>query len=251
MLRTVGIDRTYHAPVEASVLRAYADQVPDDFRFLAKAHLDCVLARFPHHPRHGDLRGRVNPRCLEPGYASEAVVAPFVEGLGPKGGVLLFQFPPQGLDSFGGPEGFASRLDAFLRGLPRGPLYAVELRNPELLTPRYARVLAEHGAEHCVTVHPSMPSVSQQYARTGGARRRALVIRWMLHRQHDYAGAFRRYEPFDRIVDDDPPTRRALVELILGSELRTLVIVNNKAEGSSPLSIVALTAAIVDALGAA
>ena len=73
----------------------------------------------------------------------------------------------------------------------------------------------------------------------------------MLIRHHDYAGAVRRYSPFDRLVDEDLMTRRALVDLIVDAELRSLVIVNNKAEGSSPLSIVALARALVDALGTA
>ena len=32
LLRTVGVDRSYYAPIPLDDLRAYADQVPDDFR---------------------------------------------------------------------------------------------------------------------------------------------------------------------------------------------------------------------------
>src|SRR6476661_7263391 len=37
LLRTVGIDRSYYAPVPIEDLRRYADQVPTDFRACAKA----------------------------------------------------------------------------------------------------------------------------------------------------------------------------------------------------------------------
>ena len=37
LLRTVGVDRTYYHPIAADEFRAYADDVPDDFRFLVKA----------------------------------------------------------------------------------------------------------------------------------------------------------------------------------------------------------------------
>ena len=46
VLRTVGIDRTFYAPVPAAAFADYAQQVPDGFRFLVKAHEACTLARF-------------------------------------------------------------------------------------------------------------------------------------------------------------------------------------------------------------
>lgn len=242
LLRTVGIDRTFYGPIEAAEYREYAAQVPDDFRFLAKAHEACVVARWPVHPRYGNLRGQQNPRCFDAGYAAEAVVGPFVEGLGGKAGVLLFQLTPRAHEA--DPLGFAARLEAFLAALPRGPLYAVELRDPGLLTPAYAAALRRVGAEHCITVHPTMPSPRAQFEATGGPRRRALVMRWMLHRGHTYASAKARYAPFDRLVEEDPATRSELAALIASGALRTLVIVNNKAEGSSPLSIAQLAKAV-------
>lgn len=95
LLRTVGIDRTFYAPVPARTLAEYAAQVPDDFRFLVKAHEHLCLARFPEHPRYGALRGAESPHFLDAAYAIEQVVEPFLEGLGAKGGPLLFQFPPR------------------------------------------------------------------------------------------------------------------------------------------------------------
>ena len=95
LLRAVGVDRTFYAPVSAEVLAGYARAVPPSFRFLVKAHEAITLARFPAHPRYGALRGQASPQYLDPAYATDAVVAPFVEGLGPRGAVLLFQFAPQ------------------------------------------------------------------------------------------------------------------------------------------------------------
>lgn len=104
LLRTVGVDRTHYAPVTAEVLAAYARCVPDDFRFLVKAHEACTLARFPTHPRYGALRGAASPHFLDPSYARDLVVAPFVDGLGDKGGTLLFQFAAQPMDQLGDPR---------------------------------------------------------------------------------------------------------------------------------------------------
>jgi hypothetical protein len=122
----VGVDRTFYAPVGVDTLAAYAAAVPATFRFLVKAHEALTLARFPAHARYGALRGQASPQYLDPAYATDAVIAPFVDGLGPRGGVLLFQFAPQPAELLAGPGGksaprrFAERLYRFLRELPRG-----------------------------------------------------------------------------------------------------------------------------------
>jgi uncharacterized protein YecE (DUF72 family) len=249
LFRAVGIDRTHYAPVPAAELAAYAAQVPEkvpgDFRFLVKAHEALTLARWPDRPRYGRERGLANPRFLDAAYASAEVVAPYAEGLGRRAGALLFQFAPQDL---GSPEGFAAELHAFLRELPRGPLYAVELRNRELLTPRYAEALAAAGAVHCVNAHPRMPDVATQARVTGAGAGRPLVLRWLLGRGETYADAGRRFAPFDRLMAEDPPTRRAIAHLVraaLAGGQGALLTVNNNAEGSAPRSMARLAAEVL------
>ena len=97
--------------------------------------------RFPFHPRYGARKGQINNLFLDAQYATENVIGPFLEGLQDKGGPLLFQFSPQDYSSLGGPEQFAERLHTFLAALPHGPLYAIEVRNPEVLTSVYAQAL--------------------------------------------------------------------------------------------------------------
>jgi uncharacterized protein YecE (DUF72 family) len=244
LFRAVGIDRTHYAPIPADELARYAAQVPDGFRFLVKAHEALSLARWPDHPRYGPDRGLPNPRFLDAVYAAGEVVAPFVEGLGTKGGALLFQFAPQDL---GSPEGFAAELAGFLAALPQGPLYAVELRNRELLTRRYAQALAAAGAVHCVNAHPRMPDVVTQ-AEIAGSGSTALVLRWLLGRGETYADAGRRFAPFDRLRAEDLPARRGIAELVrrtLGRGGEALLTVNNNAEGSAPRSMARLAAAVL------
>jgi uncharacterized protein YecE (DUF72 family) len=167
LFRTVEIDRTYYDPLPARDLRAYADQVPDDFRFIAKAHDACVVARFPAHARYGTRAGQPNPLFLDAAHATDAVVGPVVEGLGAKLGLVLFQFPPQDVGAGGA---FAARLGAFLERLPRGPTYAVELRNADLVGAPYGEALATAGAVHVHNVWSSMPPVADQARRLPPAR---------------------------------------------------------------------------------
>ena len=247
LLSTVGVDRSYYSPLAPETWASYASSVPDDFQFLVKAHEHCTLSRFSNHKRHGDKRGMQNTLFLEARYAAETVIDPCLEGLGAKAGVMLFQFAPQASRDLGGVWGFADRLHEFLSALPRGLLYAVELRNAELLTPPYAAALADTRVSHCITIHPSMPSPAEQFELTSGCHDRALVVRWMLHAEYGYDEAKAEFEPFDRLVDPDPVSRTAISELVkeVSPETPAWVIVNNKAEGSAPLSIVELAKEIV------
>ncbi len=249
LLRSVGVDRTYYAPIDADAFRNYADQVPDDFRFLVKAHDVCTLPRFPDQPRYAKAVGEKNELFLNPRYASDEVVGPYLEGLGEKAGVLLFQFTPLDAKEVGGPDSLAERLHSFLDGLPSEGRYAVELRNPSLLNRNYLDALKDKGAVHCLNAHPSMPPVRMQSEIEGALAGDAVVVRWMLYPRYAYQQAKNRYQPFNRLVDEDAATRSAVVGLAKTAvaEKRPLfVIANNKAEGSAPLSLIRLAGAIVE-----
>jgi uncharacterized protein YecE (DUF72 family) len=245
LLRAVGVDRTHYTPVEAVELAAYREVVPAEFRFLVKAHEACTLARFPDHARYGASRGQENPLFLDPGYAADQVVAPFVEGMGAEAGALLFQFAPQDL---GTAARFAKRLQAFLAALPRGPVYAVELRNRELVTADYGDALAAVGACHCHNVHPRMPDIRAQARLAGSERGPMTVIRWLLGPGMTYEEAGRRYAPFNRMAAPDPANRLAVADLAreaLAGGRPFLCTINNNAEGSAPLSAIELAKEIV------
>jgi uncharacterized protein YecE (DUF72 family) len=246
LLRAVGIDRTYYAPIAAEDFAKYAAVVPDGFRFLVKAASMCT------DPHLREERGRTtadNELFLDSSFAGDEVVAPYVEGLGDKGGALLFQFPPLGGKLIGQPERFAERLVRFLSELPRGPRYAVELRDRALFGEPYFAALRESGAHHCYSAHPRMPPVAEQRERIDP--RGTLIGRWMLHAGLGYQAAKNRYEPFSRIVDEDRPTRSVFAELCVEQVPAGTVLItaNNKAEGSAPETLHRLAGEIVDALG--
>jgi uncharacterized protein YecE (DUF72 family) len=242
MLRAVGVDRSFYAPLTVDDYRRYAEAVPPDFRFVVKAWnavttpLDQLARRLPVPPDADHF--------LDAAFALEHVVRPAVEGLGDRLGALLFQFSPLPLTPRQA-QAFPDALAHFLEALPRGPQYAVELRNREVLGDRYADALACHGVTHCFNVHPRMPAVDEQ-ARLLGERAwlsGSAVVRWMLHPSQQYDAARERYFPFDRLVDPDPANRTAVaevVERILGTGNDAFVIANNKSEGSAPHTLFTL-----------
>ncbi|RYZ04884.1 MAG: DUF72 domain-containing protein [Myxococcales bacterium] len=251
LLGAVEVDRSFYEPLPARYFESLARQVPEGFRFVVKAHEECTLPRFPKHPRYGKKQGESSVRFLDAAYATDAVVGPAVTGLGQKLGAILFQFPPQDASE---PLAFAERLSAFLSALPPQVPYAVELRNPELLTPAYARALESTGCVHAHNVWGTMPSVLQQARLTPPSARRPLIVRWLMRRGDDYEGARSRFMPFTQLVEPDLPNRRDIATLVakaLAHRVPALVLVNNKAEGCAPESLAELARLIATFTAAA
>jgi uncharacterized protein YecE (DUF72 family) len=246
LLKAVCIDRSFYAPLDRAQYAAYAGQVPERFRFVVKAPSLCTTAWT--RPEGGKPVG--NASFLDPRVAIETFIEPCCAGLAEKAGVLLFQFSPVGRARLREPGRFAERLHAFLDALPRGPLYAVELRDSALLTRRFFAALNESAVRYCVTVHPRMPAIAVQAAAMAGFGPGPLVVRWNLHPRHDYETAKARYAPFDRLVDEDEATRESIARLVvapLTAGHAAFVIANNKAEGSAPLTLTKLAASIAAA----
>lgn len=263
LLRLAGIDRSFHQPLPARDFARYASQVPAGFRFVVKAPAlvtDAVVRGERGAP------AQPNPRFLDAPTAAEQFVAPALEGLADRAGPLVFQLSPLPRAQTADEAGHATieRLGAFLSALPRRigpltPLYAVELRNPELLTPRFIRMLRDCGARLAISVHASMPAAARQSAALRALDalpeegddwrlKGPLVVRWNLHSGFRYDDAKNRYAPFDRLIDPDIATRGTLVHLIhvaLKSGQPSYIIANNKAEGSAPLSLIELAKAVV------
>jgi uncharacterized protein YecE (DUF72 family) len=245
LMRMVGIDRSFWARVPDETLAEWARVVPDDFRFLLKAHEHLTWARFPDQPRYGRYRGQVNERFLDPIYATDEVVGPMMEQLGDKLGPIVFQLPPQpGLPA----EHFVGLLARFLDALPRGPLYAVEIRNADLLIPAYGEVLYEAGVVHCLTVHPGLPDLRTQWKVARVADGRALVVRWNLAPGWGYEEARAAWAPFTEAKAPDLERREQIARAVAWAEERGLpswVIANNKAEGSAPETLRLLAERVV------
>jgi uncharacterized protein YecE (DUF72 family) len=142
-----------------------------------------------------------------------------------------------------------ARIAAFVAALPRDPLYAIEVRDPELVSADFARALATAGAVPCLALHARMPSVDLQAGTLGVNTSAAgpLVVRWNLHAGRSYDDAKADYFPFNRIIEEDLPSRTALARLARTTAAAgrdVFITINNKAEGSAPLSVEHLAKAI-------
>lgn len=264
VLRAVGIDRGFYQPLPATEFARYASQVPPTFRFLVKAP-SLVTSTTKDGP--GGASAEPNPHFLDADAARSLFVEPALQGLGVNAGPLVFQFSPFPralIRPIAAAHALIERLGAFFAALPaevdgHKPLYAAELRDAELLTPRFVRMLRATGVRLCVGVHARMPEAARQAAAlhlmdAEGTEQDAwqlagpLVVRWSLHAGLRYDDAKSRYAPFDRILDADLVTRGTLAHLVQvarRSGQPAFIIVNNKAEGSAPLSCIELARAVV------
>jgi len=247
LFAATGIDRTFQSPLTARQYGSYAAQVPDHFRFVVRAP-GTVTGPW-HHGEDGG-RGGPNTHFLDASYAIKQFIEPAIEGLGTTAGPLLFQFPPLGRTLTRSPERFIARLHDFLEKLPRGPLYAVEMRDARMITRRFFASLKDAGARYCVGVHSRMPAVATQAAAMSGFGPGPLLVRWSLRAGYSDEEATSRFAPFDRLVDEDAATRESIARLCtatLAAGEECTIIAGNKAEGSAPLTLIKLAQAIVAA----
>jgi hypothetical protein len=99
-------------------------------------------------------------------------------------------------------------------------------------------------------LHAKMPRISEQLPILRALWPGPLVCRWNLnplHGAYGYEDAAQQYEPYDRIQDADIETRHALARVIagtVGAGHNAFVTLSNKAEGSAPLSVIALAEAV-------
>jgi uncharacterized protein YecE (DUF72 family) len=253
LLKTVSIDRSFYQALTVTEYLRYAQQVPEHFRFIVKAPMTITDATV--RAERGEPVS-LNPCFLNAQMAIDDFVTPCLEGLGVKAGALVFQLSPLPDQMLAQPAAFIERLADFLMALPKlpqGTCYAIEIRDASLLTPRFIRTLKAAGVRYCVGIHARMPDPLRQAAALAlldGEPSGPLIVRWSLHGGFKYEQAKAKYEPFDQLVDPDPATRASLAELAARYAFAgqpVVIAVNNKAEGSAPLSCVELAREIVEA----
>lgn len=234
LLRTVGIDRSYYGPIAAHELEAWSDQLPDGFVAVAKVW-EMITKPW--------VRGEANPRYLSRGAFDEEVLAPHRVGFAEHTAALVLEVPAGESHR---PDVFARDLDTFFRGAPRQFPLTLEIRDRALLTHDLGRALSHNHVPLCFTFHPTMPPLAEQMAwadRHGLFECEHIVARLMLPPGMVYEERRRACLPFDRLVDVQETMRTQVADLV-GRVVRAggtlFVLVNNKAEGSAPLTIRAL-----------
>lgn len=244
LLRTVGIDRSYYAPIPVDDLRRYAEQLPAGFRGCAKA--PAAVTSITEGPPGSTT---LNPDFMSVPRLIDEQLLPFSIAFSEHTGPFILEFPPVPHVVRLEPADFLARLDRFLEQLPPDFQYAVELRDQRFLTPEYFSILKRHGIGHTYNYWSAMPGLMLQTRIVPPEALPFAVIRLLLRPGTWYEDQRERFRPFNALVAPDESMRRDVVELsdrILASGHKVWVLVNNKAEGSSPLSIMELAKRVAE-----
>ncbi len=253
LMRTVSIDRSFYRPLNVAQFAQHASQVGPDFRFVVKAPSLITDALVRDESGRGM---RTNAHFLNAEEAVQMFVEPALEGLGHKLGALVFQISPLPGAWLAQMPKLIDRLHNLLRAIPdlkhSAPdgVVAVEVRDPQWLTPQFVNALRDTGATYCMGLHAKMPHITEQLPILRALWPGPLVCRWNLNPVHGafgYEDARDAYEPYDKMIDPDLETRAALVRVIAGTASagqNVFVTLSNKAEGSAPLSVLELARAL-------
>ena len=198
----VEIDSTFYGVPRASTIQGWRERTPLDYHFAAK---------FPKLITHEKKLDRAR------GDAESFVGT--MQALGDKLAVLILQF------AYDFTPEYSDRLDEFLRDLPDGPRYAVEVRNRAWLTSDLGEMLSNHNAAIVLQDLHYMPKLDWITADF-------TVIRWLGRRKD--------IEQFDRIQIDRTKELEVWanrVRSFLEQGIDVFGFFNNHYAGHSPESV--------------
>ena len=227
----------YQFPTAEAWARVFAG-TPSTFGFGLKVPEPITVSRWPGHARYGTRAGQPNEHFLDAALFERAFAQP-LEPYRRQVAVFIFEFGIFSRTDFPSPADFLGRLEGFLRALPGGWRYAVEIRNKEYLVPDYFAVLARYNVAHVFNAWTRMPPLAEQIALPGAFTADFAVVRALLQHGRTYEQAVKLFEPYREVQQPDPATRDALRQVAKRAS-RAYIFVNNRLEGNAPATIAAV-----------
>ena len=243
LFRTVGIDSAFYDPPSEEELASYARALPSAFPCVSKVWERITAKRLGQDAPQPGLAGMRNPDFLNATLFKDSVLGPYSRVFRDHAGCFVFEFQAMRGKDLPDPLQWADQLDDFLKELPRDFRYAVELRNPELLTGVHGEVLKRHGVAHVFNSWTEMPAIGEQVELAWTFSANFTVARALLKPGRRYSDAVKQFQPYDRVQEPLPSLRQDLVRLISEANQRRVeafILANNRAEGNAPGTIKAV-----------
>lgn len=247
VFKTVCVDAAYYTFPTPRYLEGLVAQVPEDFQFGFKVTDEITVKRFPRLDRFGPRAGQLNESFLNAELFVESFLQP-CEAIRSHVGMLIFEFSRFYPSDYQKGADFVSQLDDFLRQLPLGWPYGIELRNRTWLAPGYFECLARHGVTHVFNSWDAMPPIQEQMALSGSRTNpERVAARFLLKPGRKYEEAVRNFQPYDTLKEPDDAARAAGGALIvegatIAPRRKTYIYVNNRLEGNALATILAMVA---------
>ncbi len=170
------------------------DATPEHFVFGFKVPEDITVETWPKHARYGRRAGLPNESFLNPQILGQYFTSR-LKLYGKRVGPLIFEFGTFNKNTFPTSADFLAVLDPFLKSLPEGFRYAMEIRNQDYLTPEYLTVLASHNVAHALNAWTRMPGLDEQAQLEGVLTADFTVVRALLRKWRPYDKAVESFEP--------------------------------------------------------
>ena len=242
VFKTVCFDGAlYQFPTDKMVAKFFS-QVPSDFQMSFKVTEDITVRRFPSKDDNVKRAGQWNDNFLN----SDLFLTRFLAPLQPyqsQVGTLIFEFSTF-RDGWEQGEEFLEALDRFLRSLPKGWKYSVEIRNRNFLKADYFALLHRHGVAHTFNSWTDMPPVGEQTELPDSFTADFATARFLLKPGRFYQDAKDSFQPYSETKDPNPEARAALINLLLtpakpGQPKKRFLYINNRLEGNALWTIYA------------
>jgi uncharacterized protein YecE (DUF72 family) len=159
-----------------------------------------------------------------------------MEILGPKLGPILFQFPQFRPGVFSDRHAFTDRLVPFLKKLPAGNKYAVEIRNPDWLDAEFADLLRQHKIALVLPDLPYLPRPQELAQKFDPITADWTYIRWL----GDRKGIELQTTTWDKTIVDRTQELSSWVDFCYQIKKRGIIIygyANNHYAGNGPATI--------------
>jgi uncharacterized protein YecE (DUF72 family) len=212
---------------------------------------DTTVSTWPKHARYGRRAGLPNEHFLDPDLLRRFFTSR-LEPYGKRVGPLIFEFSTFNKSTFAKPADFMARLDPFLKSLPPGFRYAIEIRNKEYLQPDYLAVLASHNVAHAFNAWTRMPPLDQQSQLPKAFTADFTVVRALLRCGRAYDKAVDTFEPYREIQEVNEGAREGMRRIADDARRQrkdAFLFVNNRLEGNGPSTIEAVAGQIANGVG--
>ena len=231
----VGGDFSFYSIPEGAFWKKVFDPAPPRLKWDLKVPEEFTAKRFSHQARYGARAGQENPSFLD----AELFQSGFIERLSSyldRIGVFLIEFGTVSKATYPEPKAFCDDLNDFLRQLPKGLRYSVEIRNDEFLDAAYFDVLRSNGVAHTFSSWSRMPSLRQQILINEAFTAPFTVARALLRPGRLYQEAVEKFAPYKEVREEYPSARQALRDLMVTAKERNIeafIHVNNRLEGNA------------------
>jgi uncharacterized protein YecE (DUF72 family) len=216
---TVEVDSTFYRTPSAVTVNGWQQKTPKGFMLAAK------IPRVITHEK-----------CLQECYDDLIHFLAAMGITGSKLGPLLFQFGYFNKTAFKSSKEFLARLEPFLKNLPKGFKFALEIRNKQWLTTEFFDLLREHKVAYALIDQAWMPRVSEIFEKFDPITTDFAYIRLL----GDRKGIEQQTTTWDKVIVDRSHELMSWVNVCQRTIRRgvsTYVYVNNHYAGFAPATV--------------